>query len=54
MSTYNEWAHYADRDAHKLLSDSRERYMWQSLFGMRDPPELTDIPKLAREIRREY
>ena len=51
MSCYNEYATHPDRDAHKLLSDTREIYMWQSLFGFRDPPMLTDLVALAREIR---
>ena len=35
----------------RAFSDSRERYWWQSRHNLRDPPELTDIPALARAIR---
>ena len=51
MSCYNEWAPYADQAAHKLLSDNADRYFWQSRAGLRDPPILTDLEKLARAIR---
>ena len=35
----------------RAFSDSRERYWWQSRHNLRDPPELVDIPALARAIR---
>ena len=30
----------------------RERYFWQSRAMLRDPPQLTDLHTLAKEIRR--
>ena len=35
----------------RAFSDSRERYWWQSRHNLRDPPDLVDIPALARAIR---
>lgn len=31
--------------------DNLARYWWQSRHNLRDPPDLTDIPALARAIR---
>ena len=35
----------------RAFSDSRARYWWQSRHNLRDPPDLVDIPALARAIR---
>ena len=35
----------------RAFSDSRERYWWQSRHNLRDPPDLVNIPALARAIR---
>ena len=51
MSCYHEHADYQDQAAHKLLTDTRERYFWQSRAGLRDPPELVDLVDLARKCR---
>lgn len=52
MNNNNRNAHAPhDDSSHKLLTDTRERYFWQSRAGLRDPPELVDIPALVRAIR---
>ena len=32
----------------------RERYFWQSRAMLRDPPQLTDLHGLARQIRKSF
>ncbi|MDQ3038885.1 MAG: hypothetical protein M3R16_03655 [Pseudomonadota bacterium] len=34
--------------------DNRSRAFWQSRSGLRDPPELADIPALAEAIKRTW
>lgn len=41
----------AHGEALRALSDSRERYWWQSRHNLRDPPELVDLVALAKRIR---
>lgn len=51
MCAYHEYGRYQDQSAHKLLTDTPERYWWQSRHNMRDPPDLADLSALARKIR---
>jgi hypothetical protein len=45
---------YPSAPAHKLLTDNRERAQWQSRHNLPDPPQLTDLSALAREIRKSW
>lgn len=52
MNNNNRNAHAPhDDSAHKLLTDNRNRYLWQSVLGLPRPPMLTDLIALAKEVR---
>lgn len=38
----------------RMAMQNTERAFWQSRALLRDPPELTDLPMLAKNIRMSY
>lgn len=45
---------FANGEVLRTLSESRERYWWQSRHNMRDPPKLADLSTLARQVRNAF